>query len=151
MRLTVSTTALRSASVKVGCCWPQAAANHNASKPGEKRMTTSGQPQRARKEKSRLRGCLPLRRYRDLLPSRHGRAARHRASGFMASELRFNMRPRGSVARAGEPASRDERAASACPGKSTHSEPAFPSSTAPDARTGGLGVAGLWAALVAEM
>src|SRR2546421_9302223 len=46
----------------------------------------------------------PLSRSRDLLPSRHRRAARHRASRFMASELRFNMLRRGSVARASEPA-----------------------------------------------
>src|SRR5207248_5230849 len=29
---------------------------------------------------------IPLSRFRDLLPSRHRRAVRHRASGFIASE-----------------------------------------------------------------
>src|SRR5213593_2050784 len=36
---------------------------------------------------------------RDSLPSRHGRAAQHRASGFIASEYGFNLDPRGRVSR----------------------------------------------------
>src|SRR5947199_360931 len=35
---------------------------------------------------NRPNGCAPLSRFRDSLPPRHGRAARHRASGFIASE-----------------------------------------------------------------
>src|SRR2546425_6757069 len=37
---------------------------------------------------------------RDLLPPRHGRATRHRASGFRASELFCNMGPGRRTARA---------------------------------------------------
>jgi hypothetical protein len=36
----------------------------------------------------------PLSRFRDLLPSRHGRAARQRASGFIAPESSFNLHHR---------------------------------------------------------
>ena len=46
------------------------------------RLTAANQ-----KEKNRLRGCRPLSRFRDSLTSRHGRSARHRAPGFIASEL----------------------------------------------------------------
>src|SRR6266511_2142034 len=37
-------------------------------------------------EGSKSRNRLRLGRFRDLLPSRHRRATRHRASGFIASE-----------------------------------------------------------------
>src|SRR6266576_1880377 len=43
----------------------------------------------------------PLSRFRDLLPSRHWRSARHRASGFIASELRSKMYSGPRVARSG--------------------------------------------------
>src|SRR5207237_1207608 len=58
------------------------------------------------KEKDRLRGCPPLSRSRALLPSRHWRAARHRASGFMASELCSNMHLWSGAASTGGPARR---------------------------------------------
>src|SRR5213082_4107271 len=48
----------------------------------------------------------PLSRSRDLLPSRHWRAARHRASGFMASELCSNMHLWSGAASTGGPARR---------------------------------------------
>ena len=44
---------------------------------------------------------IPLSRSRDWLPSRHGRTARHAASGLMAPELRFNMRTGPRAARFG--------------------------------------------------
>src|SRR2546429_3502767 len=52
-----------------------------------------------RKEKTG-RACVLLSRCRDLLPSRHGRPARHRASGFTASELPPNIPSGGTSARA---------------------------------------------------
>src|SRR5439155_13843638 len=52
--------------------------------------TTSFIQSPPKKERPAAR-VVPLSRSRDLLPWRHGRSAGHRASGFIASELRFNI------------------------------------------------------------
>src|SRR5207245_2390807 len=76
IRLTVSATALRWASVRVGRCWPHAAADANPSKPSEKRMCTSGHRRGRQKPRAWLRS---LSRLRYSLPSRHAVAGRPHA------------------------------------------------------------------------
>src|SRR6266571_497867 len=50
-------------------------------------------------ERTGRAGPFPLSRFRDSLPSGHGRAARRRAPGFMASELRSNVHQRAALSR----------------------------------------------------
>ena len=61
-------------------------------------MVRTRVPAASRREHKNRQASPPLSRFRDLLPPRLGRPARRLASGFIASELRFNMErsPRGA-------------------------------------------------------
>jgi hypothetical protein len=51
----------------------------------------NGVPAPRRQEQKNRRASPSLSRFRDLLPSRHRRPYQQLASGFIASEVRFNM------------------------------------------------------------
>jgi hypothetical protein len=79
-------------------------------------------PPGAPQQKTPAAWVSPLSRFRDLLPSRPGRAARQRASRFVASELCSNMLRASSSARPVARVRRSEQLEYACVSESTNWE-----------------------------